>query len=166
MKVFGDSYDMYIEPAVKPNSAINQGRGKGGLLCMWKKELTRYVSKIKTNNFRLQATKFSFPACPLLVINSYFMTDPRNNNFDDTDLLAILADIRLAIEQSQVTNILWGGDCNADFSRNTRFVQIIRDFIEDLGLVVFWSNPSDDPQHKIEAVHSCLLYTSPSPRDS
>ena len=64
---------------------------------MWKKELTKYVSKIPTENFRLQATKFSFPGCPLLVINSYFMCDPRGAIFDDMELLSLLEDIRLSL---------------------------------------------------------------------
>ena len=152
LKVFGDNYDMYIEPALKPNSVVNQGRGKGGLVTMWRKYLTKYVTKIATNNYRLLATKFSFPCGPLLLLNTYFMTDPRSAVFDDTELQSLLADIRVAVNQSQCNNILLAGDLNTDFTRNTKFVQIVRDFIEETGLVVFWSNPDAAADHFIEPV--------------
>ena len=52
---------MSISPAVKPSSSICKGRGKGGLVILWKKFLTKYVSQLKTTNFRLQGIKFKFP---------------------------------------------------------------------------------------------------------
>ena len=52
---------------------------------MWRKGLTKYVSKIECGNFRLQATTFQFPSSNILIINSYFMCDPRVN-FDETEL--------------------------------------------------------------------------------
>ena len=45
-KAFGQSYDMFLKPALKNNSEISAGRAKGGLCTMWKKGLTKYVSKI------------------------------------------------------------------------------------------------------------------------
>ena len=104
---------------------------------MWKKSLTKYVSRIPSTNFRILAAKFSFPSQSLLVVNTYFMCDPRADNFDDTELLELLDDIRKLIVESKCRNILWAGDLNTDFSRNTRFVEIVRSFILDLNLLVF-----------------------------
>ena len=84
---------MFINPAVKENSQVSRGRAKGGLATIWEKGLTKYVSKIKCENFRLQATKFDFPSGPLLVLNTYFPCDPRTNNFDDSELVKLLTDI-------------------------------------------------------------------------
>jgi len=47
---------------------VKPGRGKGGLATVWKKGLTKYVSKIKCDIFRIQATKFNFPNAELLVL--------------------------------------------------------------------------------------------------
>ena len=47
--------------------------------------LTKYVSKINCTNYRIQATKFSFPTGALLVLNGYFPCDPRVENFDETE---------------------------------------------------------------------------------
>ena len=64
---------MYIVPAFKDNSQISKGRGKGGLATIWNRKMTKYVSKIKCENFRLQATRFDFPGADLLIINTYFV---------------------------------------------------------------------------------------------
>ena len=67
--------DMFIVPEVKNNYQVSKGRGKGGLATIFSKKITKYVSKIKCDNYRLQATKFNFPF------------DPRTVNFDDTELV-------------------------------------------------------------------------------
>jgi hypothetical protein len=77
--------DMFIVPAHKENNQVSKERGKGGLATIWDKNITKYVSKIKCENYRLQATKFEFPSGSFLVINTYFPCDPRTINFDDTD---------------------------------------------------------------------------------
>ena len=46
LNALGHDYDMYITAAVKNNSEISSGRPKGGLCTLWKKGLTKYVSKI------------------------------------------------------------------------------------------------------------------------
>ena len=53
------------------------------------KKITKFVSQVKCSNFRIQATKFSLPDNPLLIINTYFPCDPRTDNFDDEELMTI-----------------------------------------------------------------------------
>ena len=84
---------MFINPAVKENKQVTRGRAKGGLATIWDKGLTKYVSKIKCENFRLQGTKFSLPGGSLLVVNTYFPCDPRVNNFNDNEIVSLLSDI-------------------------------------------------------------------------
>ena len=64
---FSTMHDMFIVPAYKDNTQVSRGRGVGGLATVWHKSLTKYVSKVKCKNFRIQATKFSLPGGPLLV---------------------------------------------------------------------------------------------------
>ena len=72
-KYFGETHDMYIVPAFKEDTVVKPGRCKGGLATMRKKGLTKYVSKIKCDIFKIQTTKFNFPNAELLVLNLYFM---------------------------------------------------------------------------------------------
>ena len=51
---------------------------------------------------------------------------------------------------------MWTGDENSDFSRNSRFVQIIRSFIDNLNLKIFWTNPNDKIQN-VDFTHSSTI---------
>ena len=66
-------HDMYIVPAYKESTLVSRGRGQGGLVPMWRKPLTKYVSKVPCFNHRLQATKFSFSSSSLLIIEIYLI---------------------------------------------------------------------------------------------
>ena len=137
---YSKTHDVFIVPAYKDYSQVSKGRGSGGLATLWNKNLTKYVSKVKCTNYRIQATKFSLPDGPLLVINSYFPGDPRTDNFDDSELLTLLSDIRQAIRESNCQNVLLAGDLNSHFSRNNRFTNIVKNFVEESSLIIFWEN--------------------------
>ena len=131
---------MFIIPAEKEPTQISKGRGKGGLATLWDKNLTKYVSQVKCSSFRLQATKFSCPSGSLLILNTYFPCDPRLNNFNDEELLALLAEIRnIMNDQACVYNLVLG-DLNSHFSRQTSFTTIIKNFFDDINFLVFWEN--------------------------
>ena len=42
---------------------------------MWKKYLTKYVTNITSENFRIQAVKVNFPEAEIVLVNLYFMVD-------------------------------------------------------------------------------------------
>ena len=127
---------MYIVPAKKDNDRISRGRASGGLATIWKKSITKYVSQVKCGNYRLQATKFSFPNCPLLIINSYFPCDPQVENFDDSELVTLLADIRSTMLQANCNNVLLAADMNCHFRKENRFTNTVQAVLEEMGLVV------------------------------
>ena len=152
VKAFGKTYDMYIVPAKKQTDRVSKGRGSGGLVTMFKKHLTKYVSQVKCENYRIQGTKFVFTNCDLLIVNCYLPCDPQVAEHDYTELHRTLEDIRILIEKAECDSLLLCGDWNTHFPRNTAHVQIVQNFIENLGVTVFWSNPDDDPQHLIHNV--------------
>ena len=156
-KAFGANHDMYIVPAYRENLHITRGRGKGGLATIWKKTLTKYVSKVECNNPRIQATKFSFPDCPLLFINSYFPCDPQSNSFDDTELINLLQDLQTAIRASNCVNVILAGDLNCHFSRLTKFTETVAEGLSNLRLKVLWQNTDNDPNHLIMPVDYTYL---------
>ena len=159
-KVFSDKFDMFIVPAVKDSNQVSRGRGKGGLVTMWKKSLTQYVSKLDCSNFRLQATIFRLPDGNLLLINCYFPCDPRKENYDDEELLTTLADIRSLILNSNCDNILLAGDLNCHFDRQNSFTSTVHDAFNDLGLMVLWNNADNNPDHFIQTVDYTYLSKS------
>ena len=88
---------------------------------MWKKALTKYVSKVPCSNFRLQATKFTFPSSSVLIINAYFPCDPQVEDFNDSELLTVLTDIQALIREAQCSDIILAGDLNCHFLRQSKF---------------------------------------------
>ena len=57
-----------------------------------------------------------------LWVNSYFPTDPQTAMFDDNELREVLAAIKSVIEKANCDDILFDGDINSDFCRNTKYV--------------------------------------------
>ena len=158
---FGKDFDMFIVPAVKDNSQVTKGRGKGGLATLWKKSLTKYVSKVSCSNFRLQVTKFSFSSGPLLVINGYFPCDPRQDNFDDTEILSLLAEIASITRRAECPNVFLAADLNCHFNRNTRFTRVVLDSLtQEMGLTILWQNPDNKPSHHIHNVDYTHLHVA------
>ena len=135
---FGDNFDMFIVPASKDASKVSRGRGSGGLSILWKKSLTKYVSKVSSRNTRLQGAKFSFPGCDILVINGYFPCDVQTDNFDDTELIKTLQDMRAMIVSSDCQNVLFSGDLNCHFQRSNKFTKIIENVLNDIPLKIMW----------------------------
>ena len=76
---------MYIVPAKKQTDRVSKGRGSGGLVTMFKKHLTKYVSQVKCENYRIQGTKFVFTNCDLLIVNCYLPCDPQVGLFKYTE---------------------------------------------------------------------------------
>ena len=156
VKTLGDNFDMYIAPAVKENNRVHGGRGKGGLVTLWRKELTKYVSQIKSDNFRIQATKFSFPGGHLLLFNLYLPCDNGLQSHDDQELQQVLAEIRRIIDTANCHNCLLAGDLNCDFARQSGFVRTIRNFIETMGLVTFWTNGENENISEVDYTHTTI----------
>ena len=153
----------FVDPTIslKDYNQVNRGRGSGGLVTMWKKSLTKFVSKIPCDNFRIQGTKFNLsePAngnlnkCQsFLLLNTYFMCKPNTINFDEGPLLLLLEDIRRVIELFECRNIFWCGDLNTDLNSSQPFTDIIKLIIDQHNLTVFWSCPDATPGHEVQQV--------------
>ena len=161
-KLYSNKYDMFIVPAVKDTSQVSRGRGRGGLATMWDKAFTKYVSQIKCSNFRLQATRFNFPSGSFLILNTYFPCDPRVNNFNEEELLTLLAEIKnIMYGQACVYNMVLG-DLNSHFSRQTHFTSIIKNFFNDINFLIYWENTDQAENHLINEVIEMPVFQSSS----
>ena len=89
------------------------------------------------------------------MINTYFPTHPKLKDFDTEELLTTLAAIKNTIETNEFENVLWAGDINADFLRQTRFTELVESFVNEESLIKSWDNFSIDFTHifEVDDVH-------------
>lgn len=131
------SYNSTFVPATKSDMFISSGRPSGGLGLLWKHSLDNMISINRhPNSKRVHAVTFD---SKILIVNTYFPVDPKTENFDDFELLKTLEDINWYIHTFPNLAILIAGDINCDFSRNTRFVNIVREFMMTNSLMTVWS---------------------------
>ena len=101
------------------------------------------------NSRRVQGLKVKLPGATYIFINVYFPTDPRKDNFDDNVLITTLQDIRYILDTCSASdNLVLLGDFNTDFSRNSRFVHIVKSFVEENNLIPLWSKFDCDFTHR------------------
>ena len=108
---------------------------------MFERKNERCLSEIESNAEKAFKT---------LIINTYLPTDPRKDDFDETELLILLSDIASIIDENACDQVVWTGDINADFRRNTRFVSTIEEFVSNMGLQKSWEKFSADFTHMAE----------------
>ena len=132
------NFESFIIPASKSNNCVSSGRPSGGLAIFWEKALNFNVKMIKhPDSLRVQAIEL---CGNYLLINSYFPTDPQVANFDDFQLLKCIEDVKWFFNSFPNHNCIFAGDLNLDLSRNTRFVNIMREFFLNSNLISVWSS--------------------------
>ena len=82
-----------------------------------------------------------------LLINTYFPQDPRTTVFDITELMTTLATLTNIIEMNNFNELIWCGDINSDFIRNTKFVDIVSEYIQEKKLLKSWNKFEVDFTH-------------------
>ena len=128
------------------------GRCKGGIAQLSHKSLAVKKDRIKTNGWRIQGQIFNFPSRKLLWVNIYLPTDPRTENWDDTELQLYLSEMKSIIDASNTHLILVSGDLNWEMTRNTKFSKIVHDFLLSVNLESVWKNIDVD----FIDMHTCL----------
>ena len=136
-----ENYEVFSIPARKNTNVVNRGRPTGGLALIYHQNLGKIVTPIKVpGSHRVQGLKINTPDSPVLVINTYLPNDPRTVDFNDSELLQALEDIKYLV--NSVNNnytIVLMGDLNAQFSRNTTFVDIVKNFCMEINIESVWS---------------------------
>ena len=125
---------MLINPAIKDD--INTGRPKGGMFIAIPDSIKNLVKDVSPGHWRLQAVTISSPSSKTLLINSYFPTDSRTDNTEEA--FAILDIIKNIIETHPCDAVVWAGDLNADFVRNSAHVRLVKETMEDLSMTSAW----------------------------
>ena len=135
----------FINAAVRPST--EGGRPKGGMFIAVSKSIRKFVEDVSPNHWRLQAIKIKCNLSNILLINSYFPTDPKLGNFDETDLIETIQHIRSLLENVQHDYVIWAGDVNTDLSRSTRHTEIVKRFIDECQLRSTWEDFNIDFSH-------------------
>ena len=60
--------------------------------------------------------------------------------YDDEDLIQLLAEVKSLFYSVQFDDIIWGSDLNWDPSRNTQFSRTVKAFIQECELVSVWDS--------------------------
>ena len=133
-------FESFLLPAIRKNVDVRAGRPSCGLGIFWRKSLKNDVRMIKhPDSHRVQAIELFNK---YVIINVYFPTD--TNDLNDFELLKCTQDIKWYFNNYSNHNIIIAGDLNCDFSRHSRFVNIIRDFFIEVNLVTAWSRHNVD----------------------
>ena len=132
-------YELFAVPAVKNNSQIMGGRPSGGLAFLYNSNLGKLVTRISCpNSSRVQGLKLDLQNESYLFINAYFPVDRRNGDIDD--LICVLQDVTYILNRCDIdSKVILLGDLNCDFSRDTVFVNHVRQFIFENNLQHIWS---------------------------
>ena len=147
-------HHVVFNPATKEDL---EGRPKSGMFIAVPKFLKEKIKEVPVKSKRIQSITITIDERKLLLINSYFPTDPRTD-FDENELLLLLAEIEDIIETNDFDYFILGGDINADFRRNTKFVTIINEFINKSGVNKSWDKYHVDFTHFMEKDE--VTYTS------
>ena len=127
-------FSFIIKPAVK--QAQDKGRAKNGMFIAFPDPIKSQIEDVSPTFWRIQAAILKSSNSNLLIINSYFPVDSRN---DGGELLETIEAIKHVIEQNEFSNILWLGDINCDFLRQTAHITQVQNFIEETTLLKSWS---------------------------
>ena len=152
-------YHILINPAVK--NQLNTGRPSNGMFIAVPDSIKNNVQDVSPGFWRVQAVKISFRSSNILLINSYFPTDPQRDTLDESDLLETLGCIKTVVEKNTCDAVLWAGDLNSDFSRQSSHTNAVQDALHELGLQPSWDRYDVD----YTAVHEMLGQTFTSTLD-
>ena len=113
-------------------------------------EIKENIQDVSPNNWRVQTIVVRTLTSKILIINSYLPTDTQLQDFDTSEVLTTLSAINDVINDNEFDNLMWTGDLNADFNRNTTFVKVISEYIDTKDLIKSWDKFPIDYTHSVE----------------
>ena len=147
---FFNTSAVLAKPAFKNFETQNTGRPMGGLATIVPKYLRKHTKVMNCESWRLQPILFKFGNKEILIINSYFPTDPKTINSENQDLISTLAVVTNLIETTTFHSLYLAGDLNCEFMRKSSHVRAVREFMTRLNLVSVWDYHDVDFTHTFE----------------
>ena len=87
------------------NNSHDRGRPKGGMFIAVPDKIKNEIKDISPSYWRIQAININIQNSRILVINSYFPTDPGAVRIDETELLETLQSIRQVIDENDFNDV-------------------------------------------------------------
>ena len=128
-------YHIIFKPAVKDNL---EGRPRNGMFIAVPDVIKDHISDVSPIHWRIQANVLRSKEKTLLIINTYFPQDSKSTEYKDNELEEVLADIRTILSKNQFDDVIWAGDINVDFIRNSTHVQSLNDYIAEHNFAKSW----------------------------
>ena len=109
---------------------------------IWPKCLDKFITRLPLKSSkRVQACLINLPRSRIFWLNSYFPTDPQ------TPMMILNKEkqlsIKSVIENNQHDQVLWQGDINTDintdFRRKSKYVEVVKEALEDLNVKSVWN---------------------------
>ncbi|MDP7404169.1 MAG: hypothetical protein QF782_01885, partial [Porticoccaceae bacterium] len=134
-----------VKGAVK--NSLDNGRPKNGMFIAVPAEIKESVRDISPDNWRVQAAIVYTKGNNILIVNTYFPTDPQVSDFDPAELLTTLSSIQDLLKRNDYNSVVWTGDINAEFCRNNGFTKHIQSFINENNFIEAWKTYPIDFTH-------------------
>ena len=99
-----------------------EGRPKNGMSIAIPDVMKENVTDISPSHWRIQAALIKKKNIKIMIINSYFPQDSKSLTTLDPRLEELIAAINSLLMNYQFDGVIWMGDINADFCRNTKHV--------------------------------------------
>ena len=128
-------FHCFTNPAIK--DVQDRGRPKNGMFIAVPDSIKSFIQDVSPNHWRVQAVLIDSSVAKTLLINSCFPIDSREAN-ENVELTETIEVIKSVIEANNCEAIVWVGDINSDFSRNTTHTKVVKEAVEDSGLLVCW----------------------------
>ena len=127
-----------------------EGIPKNGMFVAIPQDIKEFALDVSPTHWRVQAIILSTPSNKVLIINTCFPTDQRMNEFDTADLFSTLSAMNSVLMENEYDSVIWGGDINADFVRDTVFTSNIIRFVEEKSFAKTWDKYPFDFTHVFE----------------
>ena len=136
------SYQLFIKQAL--SNGHDRGRAKNGMFVAVPDCLKSQVEDISPDFYRIQVPEIKLKTSNFLLVNSYFPCDPQTQVMEDPELLKLLDIIKYSIERAGCEALLWAGDINADFLRETDHTDRVQETVDELNLFIAWDEYNID----------------------
>lgn len=134
------------------DKVFTQGRGFGGVSIVWKNTLKATVTPIIMSSKRVCAVSVHMDKHAFILFNVYMPCDNPNNL---NEYVSVWADIMSICEQSQIYNVIIGGDLNTSVERiGSTFTQFLCNFVNSEQLYIC----DDSPLCHIDFTYKCPVY--------
>ena len=128
-------FHCFINPAIKEFQ--DRGRPMNGMFIAVLYSITSFIEDVSPNHWRVQAVLISSADSKTLLINFYLPFDTREA-IESDDLTETIEVIKRTIDGTECDAVIWAGDINADFRRNTTHTRVVKEAVEENNLQTCW----------------------------